>query len=328
MRSESEAFRAMYRELDDLRAALLDSRRQLAALRTERKMQEARKRQIVSMLRERYEHEGEQKALRAELAKVAAERDDALARNQALTSVRSAENIGQTACEDLLRAEIVSLRAERSRLVTERDALLRAAQAKPLRTVEETMAGQAGVLAALAPHDRATPPTAELDEARAEAESAAIELNQLRQEVTTLRGKSASLASPKNGANDPCAACGCDRVFHQIGTGNGVPVGQPYCDDRYAAPCDCRGFVKRVVTAPPTTVQLGGHRMDADGGPVCRCGKPSTHESGWCGACGVVSSPASDPFAAIKSDVESLWAVLSRHADAIAELRGKAGDRG
>ena len=199
MRSESEAFRSIYRELDDLRAALLDARRQLAALRTERKMQEARKRQIVSMLRERYEHEGEQKALRAELAKVTAERDDALARNQALTSVRSAENIGQTAREDLLRAEIVSLRAERSRLVTERDALLRAAQAKPLRTVEETMAGQAGVLAALAPHDRAAPPTAELDEARAQAEAAAIELNQLRQEVTTLRGERSRLVTELDG---------------------------------------------------------------------------------------------------------------------------------
>lgn len=44
-----------------------------------------------------------------------------------------------------------------------------------------------------------------------------------------------------------CAACGCDFVFHQIGTGNGVPVGQPFCDDRYADPCHCRGgFVQRV----------------------------------------------------------------------------------
>lgn len=28
-----------------------------------------------------------------------------------------------------------------------------------------------------------------------------------------------------------------------------------------------------------------GHRMDADGGPQCECGKPSAHESGWCGGC-------------------------------------------
>ena len=203
MRSESEAFKAMYRERDDARVALLDARRQLAALRTERKMQEARKRQI-----ERYER-------------------DARQLHDRIAAWRDGHN-----------ADMAMAAGQVRRLMSERN------------------------------------------EARAQAESAAIELNQLRQEVTTLRGEVASLRA------------------------------------------------KQVVTAPPTTVQLGGHRMDADGGPVCRCGKPSTHESGWCGACGVVSSPASDPFAAIKSDVESLWAVLSRHADAIAELRGKAGDRG
>jgi hypothetical protein len=27
----------------------------------------------------------------------------------------------------------------------------------------------------------------------------------------------------------------------------------------------------------------GPYRMDAPGGPVCSCGLPSRHESGWCG---------------------------------------------
>lgn len=46
---------------------------------------------------------------------------------------------------------------------------------------------------------------------------------------------------------DGCAACGHARVFHQIGTGNGVPVGQPYCDDRHAPqPCRCREFITQM----------------------------------------------------------------------------------
>jgi len=40
--------------------------------------------------------------------------------------------------------------------------------------------------------------------------------------------------------------CGHPRAFHRIGTGNGVPVGEAYCDDRYDEPCDCRGFVDRM----------------------------------------------------------------------------------
>jgi hypothetical protein len=39
-------------------------------------------------------------------------------------------------------------------------------------------------------------------------------------------------------------------VFHDIGTGNGVPRGVAYCDDRHADPCDCAGF----VVAPPAAV--------------------------------------------------------------------------
>ena len=30
----------------------------------------------------------------------------------------------------------------------------------------------------------------------------------------------------------------------------------------------------------------GAHHMDAPGGPRCRCGEVSRHESGWCGDCG------------------------------------------
>lgn len=44
-----------------------------------------------------------------------------------------------------------------------------------------------------------------------------------------------------------CAACGHDRVFHQVGTGNGVPVGVHYCDDRHALPCNCKGFVPMPI---------------------------------------------------------------------------------
>lgn len=32
-------------------------------------------------------------------------------------------------------------------------------------------------------------------------------------------------------------------------------------------------------------VNLTPNQMDAPGGPRCACGRPSTHESGWCGTC-------------------------------------------
>ena len=38
------------------------------------------------------------------------------------------------------------------------------------------------------------------------------------------------------------------------------------------------------TTAKPMRPEcLGPYRMDAPGGPVCSCGRPSRHESGWCG---------------------------------------------
>lgn len=40
-----------------------------------------------------------------------------------------------------------------------------------------------------------------------------------------------------------CLKCGHAKVFHQIGTGNGVPVGQAFCDDRHDKPCSCQGFI-------------------------------------------------------------------------------------
>lgn len=40
-----------------------------------------------------------------------------------------------------------------------------------------------------------------------------------------------------------CSACGHARVFHQIGTGTGVPVGREYCDDRHSDPCSCQKFI-------------------------------------------------------------------------------------
>jgi hypothetical protein len=42
---------------------------------------------------------------------------------------------------------------------------------------------------------------------------------------------------------EECATCGHHRVFHRIGTGNGVPIGKPFCDDRYSSECNCTGFV-------------------------------------------------------------------------------------
>lgn len=50
-------------------------------------------------------------------------------------------------------------------------------------------------------------------------------------------------------AEDNCEACGHDRVFHQIGTGHGVPIGQEFCDDRHDDPCDCAGFVEKQALA-------------------------------------------------------------------------------
>jgi hypothetical protein len=44
-----------------------------------------------------------------------------------------------------------------------------------------------------------------------------------------------------------CHRCGHDSVFHSVGTGNGVPVGKPYCSDRHGTKaeygCSCQGFV-------------------------------------------------------------------------------------
>jgi hypothetical protein len=50
--------------------------------------------------------------------------------------------------------------------------------------------------------------------------------------------------------SDECASCGHDRVFHREGTGNGVPIGKGYCDDRYSDPCNCTGFVEAGVEPP------------------------------------------------------------------------------
>lgn len=54
-----------------------------------------------------------------------------------------------------------------------------------------------------------------------------------------------------------CTFCGHIRACHQIGTGNGVPLGQEFCDDRHAPPCNCTGFVSKgfVPKAPPMTIE-------------------------------------------------------------------------
>jgi hypothetical protein len=49
---------------------------------------------------------------------------------------------------------------------------------------------------------------------------------------------------------------------------------------------------KRVATAEQIAVLLGPpHQMDAPDGPLCRCGQPSRHESGWCGECRLPPCP-------------------------------------
>ena len=41
----------------------------------------------------------------------------------------------------------------------------------------------------------------------------------------------------------------------------------------------------RDAAAPRSSGTPAPHRMDAPDGPVCGCGRPSTHASGWCGVC-------------------------------------------
>lgn len=72
-----------------------------------------------------------------------------------------------------------------------------------------------------------------------EAHSKAVdEVYEARNALTRLLDPEAEAAS------DICAACGHDRVFHRVGTGNGVPVGKAFCDDRHAEKCGCVGFAR------------------------------------------------------------------------------------
>lgn len=50
--------------------------------------------------------------------------------------------------------------------------------------------------------------------------------------------------------------------------------------DRWLEPLPWRATGVPVPAGMPRP-----HRMDAPGGPVCGCGQPSRHESGWCGSC-------------------------------------------
>lgn len=58
-------------------------------------------------------------------------------------------------------------------------------------------------------------------------------------------------------ANGSCTKCGHQRIFHEIGTGNGVPVGKAYCDDRHASPCSCTGFTSTPPGYHLTEIQRG-----------------------------------------------------------------------
>lgn len=50
--------------------------------------------------------------------------------------------------------------------------------------------------------------------------------------------------------SDLCATCGHDRAFHGVGLGDGVPLGQGYCDDRHGERCACGGFVSMRPPGP------------------------------------------------------------------------------
>lgn len=60
------------------------------------------------------------------------------------------------------------------------------------------------------------------------------------------------------GHNDVCLSCGHSRVFHRVGTGDGVPVGQAYCDDRHGPLCSCTGFLEADPVNHPSHYTSGG----------------------------------------------------------------------
>lgn len=45
----------------------------------------------------------------------------------------------------------------------------------------------------------------------------------------------------------------------------------------------CASHNKEECPTCGTYAYIGSHDLAAPDGPVCACGKPSTHESGWCG---------------------------------------------
>lgn len=51
------------------------------------------------------------------------------------------------------------------------------------------------------------------------------------------------------------------------------------CSGQSGTPWKVKELATHALGAPPPA------RMDAPDGPVCGCGKPSRHESGWCGEC-------------------------------------------
>lgn len=148
MRSEADAaIIDRYRsELSYARDALRNAYRQLAALRTERKMQEARQKQIAWWRRNA-------ESLRDELAKRANAQDVEAWRKRILDMDRIIENWRDAYNVDMGKAD-----------------------------------------------DQIRRLTAERDEARAQAGAAGIELNQLRQEVTTLRGERSRLVTERDEA--------------------------------------------------------------------------------------------------------------------------------
>jgi hypothetical protein len=58
--------------------------------------------------------------------------------------------------------------------------------------------------------------------------------------------------------------------------------------DPASRPAEVRRSPGNPGRAQPGITAAGRpHQMDAQGGPVCGCGLPSAHESGWCGQCEV-----------------------------------------
>lgn len=107
------------------------------------------------------------------------------------------------------------------------------------------------------------------------------EVERLRSAIGEIASLAGSTAIEFGGSHDEQRAA----IFNAC---NDALKGKPIVADAYRKQ-DVR-HVTGVGTAPPARIPspmlptcLGPYRMDAHDGPVCSCGRPSRHQSGWCG---------------------------------------------